>query len=160
MARIFFKRFLKSSFTGELLASSVVVVLLIGWKGIYLTSTFYCAIVWPQFFTIDGACDWLDLNSNFYPQPITSSVKKFRGKLMKNWKSVYFHNPFREKATFIDVVFIEISNPTGLFLPKTSNSKQQPSKSKQRLTLCLRVLHMRIHKWEPHGISLVRKTLI
>jgi len=29
----------------------------------------------------DGACDWLNLNSNIYSQPITSSVQKFRGKI-------------------------------------------------------------------------------
>ena len=34
--------------------------------------------------------DWLDLNSNFYPQPITKSVKKIRGKNDKKSEKCIF----------------------------------------------------------------------
>ena len=70
-----------------------VVKVAFSWKGLWKYPL--APIFFINFF--DGACDWLDLNLNFYPQPITSSVKKLRGKIDENLsKWIFAQNLWRK----------------------------------------------------------------
>ena len=42
-------------------------------------------------------CDWLDVNSNSYPQPITSYVKKFKGKIEEKLEQLHICTNLIEK---------------------------------------------------------------
>ena len=76
----------------------------------FLKVAFSRKVLWKyalfQFFIIfssryfDGAFDWLRGEIWIQIQPIRAPSKNLKEKLMKNQRSVYFHEPFREKVTF------------------------------------------------------------
>ena len=81
----------------------------------------------------DRACDWLDLNSNFYPQPITSSVKKFRGKndeKLENQERRHELNPGKTKSpvTFDRLYYrsLPYSFGNGSSIPKFQGRPRSP----------------------------------